>query len=243
MCEYDENGAQKHYSPADGKVYGGPLYSDNGFWDTYKTVYPSIPLSPPTNTAICATDFQFLQGIGLAAQMDGSRRRRLYARTSIDNLFADAVEKGVVTDRATIELMLESMLRHATTESPEPKYGREGIADYIKYHYVTRDHKESVNKTQDYAYGDFSIARIAEHLGKDELAEEFYERSLYYRNIFNTEKTFMLSKDKEGKERDDWTQFDWGGDYTEGGPWQNSSCRFPRFCRPCGFNGRQRQDD
>ncbi len=40
MCEYDENGAQKHYSPADGKVYGGPLYSDNGFWDTYKTVYP-----------------------------------------------------------------------------------------------------------------------------------------------------------------------------------------------------------
>ena len=79
---------------------------------------------------------------------------------------------------------------------------------------ATRDHKESVNKTQDYAYGDFSIARIAEHLGKDELAEEFYERSLYYRNIFNTEKTFMLSKDKEGKERDDWTQFDWGGGLT-----------------------------
>ena len=121
------------------------------------------------------------------------------------------------------------MLRHATTESPEPKYGREGIADYIKYHYVTRDHRESVNKTQDYAYGDFSIAKIAEHLGKDDLAREFYARSLYYRNIFNTEKTFMLSKDKEGRERDDWTQFDWGGDYTEGGPWQNSFAVFHDF--------------
>ncbi len=57
----------------------------------------------------------------------------------------------------------------------------------------------------------FPLPALPSISGKDELAEEFYERSLYYRNIFNTEKTFMLSKDKEGKERDDWTQFDWGG--------------------------------
>lgn len=230
MCEYDENGAQKHYSPADGKVYGGPLYSDNGFWDTYKTVYPLYSIiASDEYRDMCDGFLNFYKESGWLPRWMDPGAVDCMPGTSIDNLFADAVEKGVVTDKATIELMLESMLRHATTESPEPKYGREGIADYIKYHYVTRDHKESVNKAQDYAYGDFSIARIAEHLGKDELAEEFYERSLYYRNIFNTEKTFMLSKDKEGKERDDWTQFDWGGDYTEGGPWQNSFAVFHDF--------------
>lgn len=230
MCEYDRDGRQKHYSPADGKIYDGPLYSDNGFWDTYKTVYPLYSIiASDEYRDMCDGFLNFYKESGWLPRWMNPGAVDCMPGTSIDNLFADAVEKGIVTDRQTIELMLESMLRHATTESPDPKYGREGIADYIKYHYVTRDHRESVNKTQDYAYGDFSIARIAEHLGKTELAEEFYERSLYYRNIFNTEKTFMLSKDKQGKERDDWTQFDWGGDYTEGGPWQNSFAVFHDF--------------
>ena len=230
MCEYDKNDAQKHYSPADGKIYDGPLYSDNGFWDTYKTVYPLYSIiASDEYRDMCDGFLNFYKESGWLPRWMDPGAVDCMPGTSIDNLFADAVEKGVVTDKATIELMLESMLRHATTESPEPKYGREGIADYIKYHYVTRDHRESVNKTQDYAYGDFSIAKIAEHLGKDDLAREFYGRSLYYRNIFNAEKTFMLSKDKEGRERDDWTQFDWGGDYTEGGPWQNSFAVFHDF--------------
>ena len=230
MCEYDKNDAQKHYSPADGKIYDGPLYSDNGFWDTYKTVYPLYSIiASDEYRDMCDGFLNFYKESGWLPRWMDPGAVDCMPGTSIDNLFADAVEKGVVTDKATVELMLESMLRHATTESPEPKYGREGIADYIKYHYVTRDHRESVNKTQDYAYGDFSIAKIAEHLGKDDLAKEFYGRSLYYRNIFNTEKTFMLSKDKDGNERDDWTQFDWGGDYTEGGPWQNSFAVFHDF--------------
>ena len=230
MCEYDKNGAQKHYSPADGKIYDGPLYSDNGFWDTYKTVYPLYSIiASDEYRDMCDGFLNFYKESGWLPRWMDPGAVDCMPGTSIDNLFADAVEKGVVTDKATIELMLESMLRHATTESPEPKYGREGIADYIKYHYVTRDHRESVNKTQDYAYGDFSIAKIAEHLGKGDLAREFYGRSLYYRNIFNTEKTFMLSRDKDGNERDDWTQFDWGGDYTEGGPWQNSFAVFHDF--------------
>lgn len=230
MCEYDKNDAQKHYSPADGKIYDGPLYSDNGFWDTYKTVYPLYSIiASDEYRDMCDGFLNFYKESGWLPRWMDPGAVDCMPGTSIDNLFADAVEKGVVTDKATIELMLESMLRHATTESPEPKYGREGIADYIKYHYVTRDHRESVNKTQDYAYGDFSIAKIAEHLGKDDLAKEFYGRSLYYRNIFNTEKTFMLSRDKDGNERDDWTQFDWGGDYTEGGPWQNSFAVFHDF--------------
>ena len=230
MCEYDKDGKQIHYSTADGNIYEGPYYSDNGFWDTYKTVYPLYSIiASDEYRDMCDGFLNFYKEAGWLPRWLNPGAVDCMPGTSIDNVFADAVEKGVVTDRETIKLMLESTLHHATTESPESKYGREGIADYIKYHYVTRDHRESINKTQDYAYGDFAIARLAEHLGDAKLAEEFYERSLYYRNVFNTEKTFMLSKDKEGRERDDWTQFDWGGDYTEGGPWQNSFAVFHDF--------------
>ena len=223
MCEYDKNGAQKHYSPADGKIYDGPLYSDNGFWDTYKTVYPLYSIiASDEYRDMCDGFLNFYKESGWLPRWMDPGAVDCMPGTSIDNLFADAVEKGVVTDKATVELMLESMLRHATTESPEPKYGREGIADYIKYHYVTRDHRESVNKTQDYAYGDFSIAKIAEHLGKDDLAKEFYGRSLYYRNIFNPEKTFMLTRDKDGNERDDWT----GAEIIP----RAAPCRIPSLC-------------
>ena len=121
MCEYDENGAQKHYSPADGKVYGGPLYSDNGFWDTYKTVYPLYSIiASDEYRDMCDGFLNFYKESGWLPRWMDPGAVDCMPGTSIDNLFADAVEKGVVTDKATIELMLESMLRHATTESPEP---------------------------------------------------------------------------------------------------------------------------
>lgn len=42
--EFDADNQMKHYSPADGSIRDGSMYSDNGFWDTYKTVYPLFSL-------------------------------------------------------------------------------------------------------------------------------------------------------------------------------------------------------
>ena len=41
LDEVNEQGKLVHYSPYDpsGKVYAGPLVTDNGFWDTFRTVY------------------------------------------------------------------------------------------------------------------------------------------------------------------------------------------------------------
>ena len=103
MCEYDENGAQKHYSPADGKVYGGPLYSDNGFWDTYKTVYPLYSIiASDEYRDMCDGFLNFYKESGWLPRWMDPGAVDCMPGTSIDNLFADAVEKGVVTDKATI---------------------------------------------------------------------------------------------------------------------------------------------
>jgi putative alpha-1,2-mannosidase len=38
-----------HYSPYDphGRTFPGPLVTDNGFWDTFRTVYPLLSLAYP----------------------------------------------------------------------------------------------------------------------------------------------------------------------------------------------------
>lgn len=49
LDEVDAQGQQVHYSPYDphGRVYPGPLVTDNGFWDTFRTVYPMLSLLYP----------------------------------------------------------------------------------------------------------------------------------------------------------------------------------------------------
>ncbi len=49
LDEPDANGDPRHYSPYDpqGRVFSGPLVTDNGFWDTFRTVYPMYSLIYP----------------------------------------------------------------------------------------------------------------------------------------------------------------------------------------------------
>ena len=81
---------------------------------------------------------------------------------------------------------------------------------------------ESVNLTQDAAYGDWCIARVAEILGKGDIAAEYDRRAKNYRNIFDPETGFMRAKDSKGEFRPDFSPVSWGRDYTEGSAWQNS---------------------
>lgn len=223
LYEYDSRDKMIHYSPADGKVYDGPMYTDNGFFDTYMTVYPLFSLILAEDYArMCEGFLNYYRESGWLPRWMSPAAIDSMPGTFIDQVFADAVEKGIVTDEKTIGEMLEAMMKHANVPGEKPEFGRDGIEEYLKRHYVPSSFRESVNKTENYAYGDFSIAVIAKHLGKTDVHRTYMERSQYYRNLFDFETTFMRAKDAEGNKREDWTQFDWGWDYTEGGPWQNS---------------------
>ena len=115
------------------------------------------------------------------------------------------------------------MLYHATHEAEDPRYGRNGALSFLRYGYVPKsEHRESVNLTQDFAYGDWCIATIAEILGKQEIADEYRHLAKNYRNLFDPSTGFMRGKDENGVMTDDFDPCVWGGDYTEGSAWQNS---------------------
>ena len=221
--ELDKDNNTLHYSPCDGKTRRGVRYTDNGFWDTSRTVYPLF-------TLIAREEFaEMLEGFvndyrecGWLPRWPSIGEFGCMPSTLIDAVIAEAAVNGIGT-RRTLECALEGMLHHANNEAPDPRYGRNGATSYLKYGYVPRDeHKESVNLTLDAAYGDFCIATVARELGRDELIGEYMARSKNYKNLFDKTSGFMRGKDKDGNMAESFDPIAWGGEYTEGSAWQNS---------------------
>ena len=221
--ELDEKQQPIHYVPFDGSVKPGVRYTGNCFWDTTRTLYPLFTLMAPEEYA------EMLEGF-VADYADGGWLPRCTSMgevgcmpsTLIDGMIAEAATNGI-GKREVLEKALEGMIYHANHEAEDPRYGRNGALSYIKYGYVPRDeHRESVNLTQDAAYGDWCIAKVAEVLGRHELVKEYLERSKNYRNIFDPTTGFMRGKDKDGNMAEYFDPCIWGGEYTEGSAWQNS---------------------
>ena len=221
--ELDNKGNPVHYAPFDGSIRQGVRYTDNCFWDTYRTLYPLF-------TLIARDEFsEMLEGF-VTDYTDGGWLPRCTSMgevgcmpsTLIDAVMAEAAANGIGT-RDVWEKALEGMLYHATHEAEDPRYGRNGALSFLRYGYVPKsEHHESVNLTQDFAYGDWCIATIAEILGKQEIADEYRQLAKNYRNLFDPSTGFMRGKDENGVMTDDFDPCVWGGDYTEGSAWQNS---------------------
>ena len=222
MYEWDENGCPIHYDSFGDRVKEGYLYTNNGFWDTYRTVYPLYALiAPEAYREILDGYLQLYDNTGWLPKWPSLTETGFMPGTLIDAVIADAAVKGLLKGDK-LRKAWNGMCRHAMETAPEP-FGRKAIEEYIRYGYVPRESaRESVNATQDYAYGDFCIARVAELLGETESASLFDERSLGWRQLFDPETGFLRGRDRAGKMDETFHEFRWGGEYTEGGAWQNS---------------------
>ncbi|MFS0726519.1 GH92 family glycosyl hydrolase [Paenibacillus sp. 1P07SE] len=226
--ELDANGEPLHYDTTAKAVKPGILYTNNGFWDTYKTVYPLYSLIAPEEYEEMLEGFlNSYRETGFLPKWLSPDERGLMPGTLIDAVIADAAVKGI--GKHLMPELLEAMLTGATTQSQERGYGRQGTTDYLKYGYVPLDHHESVNHTLDYAYSDFCISRVAEVLGQAETAEKYSQSALNYRHIFDPETGFMRAKDKNGEFRPDFDDTAWGLDYAEGSAWQNGFAVYHDF--------------
>lgn len=221
--ELAPNGDPIHYVPYDGSVKPGVRYTDNCFWDTYRTLYPLF-------TLIARKEFEeMLEGF-VADYKDGGWLPRCSSMgavdcmpsTLVDAVIAEAATNGIGS-KEVLETALDGMLYHATRISEDPRYGRNGALSFLRYGYVPRtEHRESVNLTQDFAYGDWCIATVAEMLGRNDIAEEYRKHTQYYKNLFDPSTGFMRGKDEAGQMAPDFDPCVWGGEYTEGSAWQNS---------------------
>ena len=221
--EIDENGNDVHYCPHDGKTYPGKRFTDNGFWDTYRTVYPffSIVCKDELRDMIKAFVYEYKE-CGWLPRWLSIGEHGCMPSTLIDAVICDCAVKGFM-DEETMAVALEGMLKHSVTDSENDDFGRNGAESYCRLGYVPYDEQnESVNLTQDAAYGDWCIAEIAKLLGKTEIEAEYRKRAGNYKNLFDAETGFMRARDSKGEFRPDFSPIGWGRDYTEGSAWQNS---------------------
>ena len=221
--EVNAEGTEVHYCPHDGEIREGARFTDNGFWDTCRTVYPFFSLVARDEMKLMLKSFiRDYKECGWLPRWLSIGERGCMPSTLIDGVICDAAVKGLV-EKEDLETALEGMLKHATADAPEDYFGRNGAGSYCRLGYVPYDEqRESVNLTLDAAYGDWCIAEIAKILGKTDIEKEYRARSLNYSNLFDAETGFMRPKDSKGDFRPGFSPVDWGRDYTEGSAWQNS---------------------
>lgn len=221
--ELDQDGNPIHYAPCTGKILPGVRYTDNGFWDTYRTVYPFFAIVAKDEYREMLTGFigDYVEG-GWLPRWLSIGEVGCMPSTLIDAVIADAAVKGIIGGKL-LETALEGMIHHATVDSSDPRFGRNGAMAYCKYGYVPYDlQHESVNLTLDAAYGDFCIAEVARILGKHDIEAEYRARAKNYANLFDRETGFMRARDTKGDMRPDFSPIAWGRDYTEAAAWQTT---------------------
>lgn len=221
--EPDISGREKHYCPHDGSVRDGVRFTDNGFWDTYRTVYPFFSIVAKDDLRLMLKSYiNEYKESGWLPRWLSIGEHGCMPSTLIDAVICDAAVKGLV-ERDDLETAFEGMLKHSADDAPQEYFGRNGASTYCAFGYVPLEvHKESVNLTLDAAYGDWCIAEIAKILGRDDVEETYRRRALNYKNLFDYETGFMRARGFSGMFKPDFVPEGWGGDYTEGSAWQNS---------------------
>ena len=221
--EPDENGKPIHYAPCVDQVKKGYRYTDNGFWDTYRTIYPFYSIVARKELPEIIEGFvqDYVDGAWLPCWTAGDAKNCMPS-TAIDAVIADVATKGFVSEEL-LKKAFEGMELHANNNAVLAAYGRDGCEDYLKLGYVPCDkYRESVNLTLDAAYFDYCLANVADVLGLEDKKEKYLKRAKNYANIFDAETGFMRPKDSKGNFKLDFDPTSWGGDYTEAAAWQTS---------------------
>ncbi len=221
--EIDETGKPKHMNLHTGKITDGIMYADNGFWDTYRTLFPYLSLIDTALYADMAEGFyQYYLDSGWLPKWLSPANVCCMPGMLIEAVMSDAIVKEIVTG-GLAEKIFCALLHDGECGSDTSGYGRTGALAYRKYGYVPYTAaKESVNETLDCCYGDYCIAMAAEKLGHKEDAARYFGYAKNYRNLFDPASGFMRGKDENGAFRAQFNSYDWGGDYTEASAWQSS---------------------
>lgn len=221
--ELDEGNNPIHYSPGKDCVVNGYHYTDNGFWDTYRTFYSMLALVDFDEYSRMLDSFiTDYENDGWLPRWTATEPKYCMPSTMIDAVLADGARRGAIKGER-LEIALEAMIKHANVPSEYKEFGRTGCVEYTALGYVPNDdYNESVNLTLDAAYGDWCIAEIAKILGKTDIEAEYRKRSTNYKNIFDKETGFMRSRNKAGEFRENFAPESWGLDYTEASAYQTS---------------------
>ncbi len=219
--EFDKEGEVVHYSPYNGKVLPGYMYTDNGFWDTFRAVFPFFNLMYPSlNEKIQEGLVNAYKESGFLPEWASPGHRNCMIGSNSATIIADAYLKGC--RGYDIETLWDAVLKNSENEGPMHSVGRYGVDYYNKLGYIPYDVgvDQSVSRTLEYAFADFCIYKLGQALGKPEKEIEiFAKRSQNYKNVFDKEYKLMRGKNEDGTFQKPFHQYRWGNGFTEGNSW------------------------
>lgn len=220
--EIDAEGSIIHYSPYNGKVLPGYLFTDTGFWDTFRSLFPLLNLVyPSTNEKMQAGLVNAYKESGFLPEWASPGHRDCMVGNNSASVVADAYIKGL--RGYDIETLWKAVVHGANSVHPGiSSTGRKGFEYYNRLGYVPYDVgiNESVARTLEYAYDDWCIYQLGLKLGKSirEL-RPFKERAMNYRKVFDKETGLMRGRNKDGTFQSPFNPFKWGDAFTEGNSW------------------------
>ena len=211
-----------HYSPYNGKVLPGYMYTDTGFWDTFRSLFPLLNLLyPSVNAEIQEGLLNTYRESGFFPEWASPGHRWCMVGNNSASVLADAYIKGVKVE--DVETMYEGLVHGTKAVHPTvPSTGRSGYEYYNSLGYVPCDVgvHENVARTLEYAYDDWCVLQVAKALDrpKKEL-RELEKRAMNYRNVFRKEYNLMCGRNADGSFEKDFSPLKWGGNFTEGNSW------------------------
>jgi predicted alpha-1,2-mannosidase len=217
--ELNTQGQPVYFSPYDDKVHAGYLYTDSGFWDTFRAAHPLYNLLFPEVSG------EILQGLlnaydesGWLPEWSSPGHRDCMIGNHAFSLLTDGWVKGIRTFDA--QKAVTAMVHDANAEGPVRSVGRDGAELYNRLGYTPYPGiREAGAKTLEYAYDDFCAARLATAVGRDADAKTFARHAMNYTNLFDTSIGFIRGRGTNGAWNEPFYPDEWGGPFTEGCSW------------------------
>jgi predicted alpha-1,2-mannosidase len=197
-------------------------YSTYSLWDTYRALHPLLTLvQPPQRSAdivrsLLASQQESPYGMLPVWAFQGQETWCMIGYHAVA-VIADAYLKGIRGYDA------DAALRAMVATASYAPYA--GLGAYMQLGYVPIDEEgEAASKTLEYAFDDWAIARMAQAMGRTEVAAPFFRRAANWQHVYDPDSGFMRARRRDGTFR---TPFDpaasgYGSDYTEGNAWQYS---------------------
>ena len=221
--EIAEDGKPVHYSPYNGQICDGYLYTDTGFWDTFRALFPLLNLVYPS------VNEEIQQGLANIARENeflpewaSPGHRGCMVGNNSAPVVADAILKGI-TPKKDWQTLYDCIVYGTEHVHPEVNStGRLGHEYYNSIGYIPYDVgiHESVARTLEYAYNDWCILQIAKKLNRptEELAK-WEARSNNWKNVFDPSHNLMRGRNLDGSFQEPFSPYKWGGAFTEGNAW------------------------
>ena len=220
--EIDAQGQPIHYSPYNGEVRKGYMFTDTGFWDTFRCLFPLLNLVYPSMNVKMQEGLvnAYLES-GFLPEWASPGHRGCMVGNNSASIVADAYLKGL--RGYDINKLWEAVVHGTQAVHPEvSSTGRLGHEYYNKLGYVPYDVniRENAARTLEYAYDDWCIYQLGKALGKKkkEIAV-FAKRAMNYKNLYDAETKLMRGRLKNGEFMKPFNPLKWGDAFTEGNSW------------------------